>query len=95
MDSASTLDLIDYWNLRALGWGIIPIPIQWQTELLERCKSFVVERVEAEGQERGDRAIRGVLLVKARSIEKSKAEEFQKAILSDPKAIGVETNGSN
>jgi hypothetical protein len=28
IDGKSTLDIIDFWNLRALGWTVIPIPIQ-------------------------------------------------------------------
>ena len=28
LDAKSTIDILDYWNLRALGWNIIPIPVQ-------------------------------------------------------------------
>ncbi len=32
-DPQSIGDLLDFWNLRALGWPIIPVPIQWAQRL--------------------------------------------------------------
>ena len=28
LDATNSLDIMDYWNLRAIGWDIIPIPKQ-------------------------------------------------------------------
>jgi len=41
MDIAKERDLIDYWNLRALGRRTIPIPIQWQENLAESIKEII------------------------------------------------------
>ena len=31
MDATNIADIIDYWNLRAIGWNVIPAPIQFST----------------------------------------------------------------
>ncbi len=28
LDATKSLDIIDYWNLRAVGWGVLPVPKQ-------------------------------------------------------------------
>lgn len=40
-DASSTLDVIDYWNLRAAGYYVVPIPIQ--TAGAEQTKRFAEE----------------------------------------------------
>ena len=44
-DAKSTLDIIDYWNLRAAGYYIIPIPIQAKEveSVKESAKKFIEE----------------------------------------------------
>ena len=29
MDATSTADIIDFWNLRAIGWNVMPAPVQF------------------------------------------------------------------
>lgn len=41
MDGTSSLDLIDYWNLRAMGWRVVPLPKQWSLDLMEDCSKFI------------------------------------------------------
>jgi hypothetical protein len=41
MDATKVRDLVDYWNLRAIGWRILPVPKQWAGNLVEPCKEFV------------------------------------------------------
>jgi hypothetical protein len=41
MDERSTLDLIDYWNLSALGWDIIPLPASLAPKLTTFCEEFI------------------------------------------------------
>lgn len=41
MDGTSTHDLIEFWNMRALGCRIRPVPKQWADMLIEPCKRFV------------------------------------------------------
>ncbi len=41
MDATQPKDLIDFWNLRALGRRILPVPRQWADQLVDPCKAFV------------------------------------------------------
>jgi hypothetical protein len=41
MDGTSPDDLVDYWNLRAIGWRVVPIPKQWAENLIGPCTEFV------------------------------------------------------
>jgi hypothetical protein len=43
MDERSTYDIIEYWNLRAIGWPIRPLPISWAQDLRKECESFIQE----------------------------------------------------
>lgn len=42
-DSGSALDLIEFWNLRALGWKVLPVPVAWVSLLADDCSSFISE----------------------------------------------------
>jgi hypothetical protein len=44
MDASNTLDVIDYWNLRAVGWTVIPIIRQVTSD--EHVKEVVVKFIE-------------------------------------------------
>lgn len=44
MDASNALDIIDYWNLRASGWNIIPIAKQVCN--LDAVKSIAIEFIE-------------------------------------------------
>lgn len=41
LDPSSALDVIDYWNLRALGRLVIPLPIPWADALMPSVQDFV------------------------------------------------------
>jgi len=45
LDASNTLDVIDYWNLRAIGWNVVPVPIQvrGQQELRDIVEEFIEE----------------------------------------------------
>jgi hypothetical protein len=43
MDVTSGLDLIDFWNLRAIGWRrLVPLPKQWASQLIDESSEFIV-----------------------------------------------------
>ena len=46
MDALRTRDLIDFWNLRALGWRVLPIPIQWANSMIAACTDFIERNAE-------------------------------------------------
>lgn len=43
LDAKSNLDIIDYWNLRAIGWRILPLPNQSteDSELFKNISNFI------------------------------------------------------
>lgn len=43
MDERSNYDIIEYWNLRAIGWRIRPLPISWASQLRKDCELFIEE----------------------------------------------------
>lgn len=43
LDPTSTLDLVDFWNLRALGWNPIPVPRPWFDDLKSRLAPLVAD----------------------------------------------------
>jgi hypothetical protein len=43
MDENSPWDLIEYWNYRAMGWPIIPLPARLAPELKAFCEKFITE----------------------------------------------------
>jgi hypothetical protein len=43
MDETSAYDLIEFWNLRAIGWNIRPLPCSLAEALKEYCEQFIVD----------------------------------------------------
>lgn len=43
MDESSPIDIIEYWNFRALGWRVKPLPRSWAPDLKEECEQFLRE----------------------------------------------------
>ena len=45
LDATNSLDVMDYWNLRALGWGVIPVPKQFAQS--DKTEQLVLNFIEA------------------------------------------------
>jgi hypothetical protein len=43
MDERELYDIIEYWNLRAIGWRIWPLPQSLAPKLTDYCEKFIVE----------------------------------------------------
>jgi len=41
MNETSPWDLIEFWNLRALGWDIAPLPVSLAPDLIDYCNDFI------------------------------------------------------
>lgn len=50
LNEASPRDLIDYWNLRALGWQMLPVPQRWVNALASEVKTFVDNSLKPHSQ---------------------------------------------
>jgi hypothetical protein len=42
MDESEPYDIIEYWNLRALGWRIAPLPHRLAPKLKDYCENFIL-----------------------------------------------------
>ena len=82
LDASNSLDIMDYWNLRAIGWDVFPIPYQFiqSGETSQHILDFAKENYLSKGPEYEiygrtniyDR----VPILKSRSIRKSKHRHF-------------------
>ena len=45
LDATNSLDVMDYWNLRAIGWNVIPVPKQFMR--FEKTKQLILNFIEA------------------------------------------------
>ena len=69
LDANSGLDIMDYWNLRAIGWDIFPIPRQFtqSNETKESILDFIVANYLPLGQ---------TTILKSRSIPEDEYQPF-------------------
>jgi hypothetical protein len=76
MDAINSLDIIDYWNLRASGWNIIPIAKQ-VCELYS-VKSIALEFIEENffPYHHNPKMFHGTTLLKSRNISEAELKEF-------------------
>jgi hypothetical protein len=80
LDSQNMYDVIDYWNLRAMGWTVIPIPKQ--SALSETTKQLARDFIEEHfGPYRHNPDIfYYTTIMKGRSIEMKEVEDFIKTL---------------
>ncbi|WP_317897841.1 hypothetical protein [Aurantibacillus circumpalustris] len=78
VDSKNALDVITYWNLRALGWRIIPIPKQSyrSQETKELIVKFIEEHYEVFSA--NPNVFRTAKVIKAPGVEKHEFDTFIK-----------------
>ena len=80
MDARNTHDLIDFWNLRALGWLVIPIAKQAaDSESTKRLARQVVEDYSGPHRYTASRYVR-LPVLKSRSTSQQEVVEFMKAV---------------
>ena len=85
-DHTNTLDVIDYWNLRAIGWDVLPIPkaVATSDKAKEVSREFIAEN------EKGTSGIRPddrVTILKGRSISETDYQAFIAGIRERPDQI--------
>ena len=45
LDATNSLDIMDYWNLRAIGWAVVPVPKQFAE--YDKTKQHALDFIEA------------------------------------------------
>ena len=78
MDGTKARDLIDYWNLRALGWRVLPVPKQWADTLVDPCSRFV--RESNVPYRHNPEMKQWTTLLRSRSTTRSEVEAFARRI---------------
>lgn len=80
MDATKVEDIIDYWNLRALGWNGIPVPKQLQDNT--QLKEIVVDFLKAYRRpwEHNPKVCDCATIIKARSCTVKEIEDFAKTL---------------
>jgi len=78
MDEKSSFDLIEFWNLRALGWHIEPLPVSLAPDLIGYCNEFIKSVYRAFPPP--SNAFHHATLLCARSQSVEKMQEFMKKL---------------
>ena len=81
LDPQSTLDLVDYWNLRAFGWQILPIPIAWTKTMAPVVSELLMTRHLPRPPLRHD--LTAGYIMKGRSISTGVFNHFVERIAAD------------
>lgn len=78
LDPRKPVDIIDYWNLRALGRRVIPVPPAWAEEIGPRLRRLI----ERENRPNAHLApwVTRASLVKSRSLDRARFEVAGRAI---------------
>lgn len=76
LDASKALDIIDYWNLRASGWNVIPIAKQICA--LDAVKSLAFKFIEENftPYRHNPNMFHGTTILKSRSITESELKDF-------------------
>ena len=88
MDATKTEDIIDYWNLRALGKKIIPVPKQFRENVHFNglIRDFVKKHFLS--LDRNSKVFDPPIVLKARNCTKEETELYAKNIIGEQEAGG-------
>lgn len=80
LDATKLLDIIDYWNLRAVGWNVIPVPKQASQS--ERTRQLVLDFIEENyiPYRHNPEMFYNTTLLKSRSVTEDELKEFVKSL---------------
>ena len=86
LDATKPLDVIDYWNLRAIGWDVLPVPIQskGQDGLLKMVEDFIEQNYVPYGS--NETLFHTTTLLKGRCVSEEAVSEFSHSLHLQPAA---------
>jgi hypothetical protein len=86
MDATSPIDIVDFWNLRAIGWRVFPVPRQWAHGLVDHCSRIV--RANHVPYRHNKAIMHGTTLLCSRSVDVAEVEAFRrKVVIPGPQAL--------
>ena len=76
LDATAPIDIIDYWNLRAVGWNVLAVPKQFSQEdtVREYVQGLIEENYERPRSQYS--SYRPITLLKSRSVSENQLEQF-------------------
>ena len=80
LDATKSLDIIDYWNLRAIGWSVIPIPKQFAQ--FDKTKQLARDFIEANyvPDHSNPEIYHHTTVLKSRSISEDEQRQFSDSL---------------
>ena len=76
LDVTEPIDIIDYWNLRAVGWNVLAVPKQFsQEDTVQKCIQSLIEQNYERPYSKYS-FHRPITLLKSRSISENQLEQF-------------------
>ncbi|RKU10880.1 hypothetical protein C6503_19540 [Candidatus Poribacteria bacterium] len=86
LDPTQSLDIMDYWNLRAVGWDVIPIPKQFAQcdETVQLAQDFIFENYVPHHS--NSEIYHRTTILKSRSISEDEYRQFSDSL--DTSRIG-------
>ena len=78
LDATTVPGITEFWNLRALGWRVLPIPKQWAVNLREACIDFVAKNYKP--FPRNPKIMRKTAFVCSHSAIAAEMEEFGRSL---------------
>lgn len=83
-DAAKAMDVIDYWNLRAVGWDVIPVPRQ--SAEFDSVKQFASAFIESNffPDRFNPQIYHNTTLLKSRSVSDDELKQFAKSLKVPP-----------
>ena len=85
LDPTSSLDLVDFWNLRALGVYPIPVPFPWLDELRRGLAQFV-EKSHRSHPHNPD-SVPPTTVIRGRSLDDEKASALEEGLAADSPGV--------
>ena len=76
LDATKALDIIDYWNLRAIGWDVFPVPKQFMRS--DRTKLPILDFIEKNYSSRylTPEICSSTTILKSRSLSEDEQQDF-------------------
>ncbi len=76
LDATEPIDIIDYWNLRSVGWSVLAVPKQFsQEDTVQKCvQTFIKENYERPLSQYS--FYRPITLLKSRSVSENQLYQF-------------------
>ncbi len=89
IDPLNFVDLVDYWNLRAFGWRVLPVPLTWAASITSTVSDLLERHFHPIPALRGD--LTSAWIIKGRSVDPQEFQEFVQGLSTAKERFIVQT----